>query len=110
MVYSPKGLHAIAQGCRAPATWDCFFSSPGVGRLGRGGRFSSPMSRPFYGRPGRRGLVHFSADTRSNGLYVSSENMDLTPLRPDFAVLLQGGVGYLSRVGDVLYWGRIDEA
>jgi hypothetical protein len=35
-----------------------------------------------------RGLVHFSAHTYSNGLYVLAENMDLTPSRQDFAVLL----------------------
>jgi hypothetical protein len=37
---------------------------------------------------GVRGLVHFSAHTYSNGLYVLAENMDLTPLCQDFAVLL----------------------
>ena len=34
-----------------------------------------------------RGLVHFSAYTYCNGLRVLAENMDLTPLRQDFAVL-----------------------
>jgi hypothetical protein len=34
------------------------------------------------------GLVHFSAHTHSNGHDVLAENMDLTPLRCDFAVLL----------------------
>ena len=31
--------------------------------------------------PKVRGLVHFSAHTRCDGLYVLAENMDLTPSR-----------------------------
>jgi hypothetical protein len=53
--------------------------------------FFQPKSKnllPPQGNCEVRGLVHFSADERHHGLHTFPENMDLTPSRQDFAVLL----------------------